>query len=322
MPILDVQRRINAQPDLVWDVVTDLSGEAALLPPISRIDMQAEPGVGATRRIYRSDGLAWTETCSDWVVGQRYTMQVEAEAFPVRFARLNYTCTLDAADNNSVTLRLYFEYQSRFGLAGQFLDRIKVLPMLQSYATQMIENWVRIIHVREWAHRVTVRSLLANKGAQVHAIHPEQVIAQAIGVLKAKRIGALLVLHTDGSIAGVLSERDIVLGLAEHGEHFLQQPVAAIMTSRVIVAGPAENMLQVMARMSEQRIRHLPVVEQGRVLGLISIGDVIKARISELEGQSAALEEYISMRRWHDLYREIGPTAYSDSLLPGESGRG
>jgi len=321
MPILDIQRRINAQPDLVWDVVTDLSGEAALLPTISRIDMQTEPRVGAARRIYRADGFAWTETCSDWLVGQRYTMQVEADAFPVRFNRLSYTCTVDAVEN-SVLLRLYFDYQSRFGLAGQFLDRIKVLPMLQSHATQMIENWVRMIHVREWAHRVTVRSLLAEKGAQVHVIRPEQLIAEAVALLKARRIGALLVLHADGLIAGVLSERDIVLGLAEQGERLLQQSVASIMSSRIIVAAPAENMLQVMARMSELRIRHLPVVEQGSVLGLISIGDVIKARISELEGQSATLEEYISMRRWHDLYRELGPVAYSGNILPGESGRG
>ena len=127
MPILDVQRRINAQPDLVWGVVADLSGEAALLPLISRIDIQAEPGVGVTRRIYRSDGLNWAETCSDWVVGQRYTMQVEADAFPVRFSRLSYTCAIDAADN-SVLLRLYFDYQSRFGIAGQFLDRFTALP--------------------------------------------------------------------------------------------------------------------------------------------------------------------------------------------------
>jgi CBS domain-containing protein len=321
MPILDLQRRVNAQADLVWSVVADLSGESALLPAISRIDMQAEPGIGVTRRIYRVDGLNWAETCSDWVVGQRYTMQVEADAFPVRFTRLSYTCTV-AAVENSVLLHLYFDYQSRFGLAGQFLDRFTVLRMLQSHANQMLDNWVRIIHVWEWAHRVTVRSLLSTKGAQVHTIRPEQIIAAAVDLLKARRIGALLVLQADGAIAGVLSERDIVVGLADHGEHLLQQPVASIMTSRVIVADPAQNMLQVMGLMNEQRIRHLPVVEQGNVLGLISIGDVIKARISELEGQSATLEEYISMRRWHDLYREIGPAAYSDNILPGESGRG
>ena len=139
--------------------------------------------------------------------------------------------------------------------------------MLQSHASQMIDNWVRMIHVREWAHRVTVRSLLSDKGSQVHAIRPEQVIAEAVDLLKTRRIGALLVLQADGSIAGVLSERDIVLGLADHGERLLQQPVSSIMTSRVIVAGPAENMLQVMGRMSEQRIRHLPVVEQGKCVG-------------------------------------------------------
>lgn len=320
LPILEVQRRINAPPELVWEVIADLDGEAAMLPAMSRIDLQGEPGANAIRRIHLQDGRTWTETCVDWVAGQRYTLQVEAQSFPVHFKSLRYTCSVVAADPG-VLLRLYFDYQSQLGLAGALLGRLKAIPALRGHAVQMIDNWVRIVHGREWAHRVTVRSLLADKGAQVHAIDPGQRVADAVALLSEKRIGALLALHADGSIAGVLAERDIVVGLADQGERLLQQPVASIMSSRVIVADPQQNMLQLMACMSEQRIRHLPVVEQGRVLGLISIGDVIKARLSELEGQSASLEEYIAVRRWHDLYREIGPTAYAIGALPSETER-
>ena len=86
--------------------------------------------------------------------------------------------------------------------------------------------------------------------------------------------------------------------LSESGGGLLQQPVSSIMTKDVIVAGPDDNMMMVMACMSNWRIRHLPVVEDGRPLGVISIGDVVKARISELEGQSETLRDFIEARRW------------------------
>lgn len=317
MPVLELQRRVNAQPDLVWGVVADLAGDASRQPFMSRVDLHGPAGVGATRRIHLQDGQAWSETCVDWVPGERYTMDVAAAEFPARFATLRYTCGVAPADTG-VLLRLYFDYQSRFAFAGPLLDRFKALPALRAHMAQMLDDWVRVIHVREWAYRVTVGSLLAEKGSRVHSILPEQPVREAAALLKARRIGALLVLNPDASIAGVLSERDIVLGLAEQGGQLLEQPVEAIMSRRVFVAAPAENMLHVMACMSERRIRHLPVVDQGRVLGLISIGDVIKARISELEGQSASLQEYIATRRWHDLYREIGPSAYTEGTLNRE----
>ena len=317
MPVLELQRRVNAQPDLVWGVVADLGGDASRQPFMTRIDLDGPAALGATRRVHLQDGQTWSETCIDWVRGERYTMEIAADEFPARFASLRYTCVVAPADAGEL-LRLYFDYQSRFALAGGLIDRFNALPALQSHMARMLDDWVRAIHVREWAHRVTVGSLLAEKGSLVHSILPEQPVREAAALLKARRIGALLVLNPDASIAGVLSERDIVLGLAEQGGQLLEQPVAAIMSRRVFVAGPAENMLHVMARMSERRIRHLPVVDQGRVLGLISIGDVIKARISELEGQSASLQEYIATRRWHDLYREIGPAAYTEGARSRE----
>ena len=317
MPVLELQRRVSAPPDLVWGVVADLGGDTGRQPFTSRIDLHGPAGLGATRRLHLQDGQAWSETCVDWVPGERYTMEIAAAEFPARFASLRYTCVVAPADA-WVLLRLYFDYQSRFALAGGLLDRFKALPALRSHAAQVLDDWVRTIHVREWAHRVTVGSLLAEKGSLVHSIGPEQPVRDASALLKARRIGALVVLNPDASIAGVVSERDIVVGLAEQGGQLLEQSVASIMSRRVFVAEPAENMLHVMARMSERRIRHLPVVDQGRVLGLISIGDVIKARISELEGQSASLQEYIATRRWHDLYREIGPFAYSDGALSRE----
>ena len=103
-------------------------------------------------------------------------------------------------------------------------------------------------------------------------------------------------------------------GLVDEGPDILAGPVSQIMTREVITAGPADNMMSIMSAMSGHRIRHLPVLEDGVPVGVISIGDVVKARINELEGQSETLRDYIEARHWHELYREVGPAAYTDTL--------
>ena len=236
-------------------------------------------------------------------------MRIEGD-FPVRIAGLTYTCITEAIDEG-VRIRLYFQYEPGLGALGEWVDRYTRRRSLLRYAHGVLDNWVRIIHAREWVYRITVANLLDEKGRDILSVTPETSIAAAGEILADKRIGSVLVLADDGSIAGVLSERDIVRGLAETGPELLQQPASSIMTRQVIVADVSDNMMSVMACMTERRIRHLPVLQDGRPVGVISIGDVIKARLSELEGQSEQLRDYIETRRWHDLYREIGPAAYS-----------
>jgi signal-transduction protein with cAMP-binding, CBS, and nucleotidyltransferase domain len=129
--------------------------------------------------------------------------------------------------------------------------------------------------------------------------------------LRKNRIGSVLVLDSDGGIAGVVSERDIVRGLADFGPGVLHRSVTDIMTRKVVVAHPEDNMVLVMACMSDRRIRHLPVMDGDELVGIISIGDVVKTRIQELEGESETLRGYIDARRWRELYMEIGPAAYA-----------
>jgi CBS domain-containing protein len=319
VPVLEVQRRVKAHPDLVWSIVADLGGAAGVPPAATRVEVLEGQRLGLIRRVLGKGGYAWLEECTEWVELHRYTMSVAAREFPVSFARLSYTCCTESdAQDGTVLLRLYFDYQSRFGVLGRLTDRISRLQRLQVYANQLLESWVSIIHAREWAHRVTVQTILNEKGGHVHALRPGHTVRDAVNLLSEQRIGSVLVMANEDAgepIAGVVSERDVVRGLAEMGGAVLQQPVTAIMTQQVIVAGPGDNMMMVMASMSENRVRHLPVVEAGRVLGLVSIGDVIKARMSELESQSDALRDYIAARRWHDLYREIGPAAYADEAV-------
>lgn len=317
MPVLEVNKRVKAHADLVWRIVSDLAGDPGVPPFASRVEVLGGEGLGMRRMVVGRDGYSWIEECIAWEHERRYIMQVEAHQFPLHFERLRYTCSV-SEDEGSVLLRLYFDYLPRYGFIGRLLERFGERARLDEYAHQALDNWVRIIHEREWAYRVTVRTLLEEKGGHVHSVTPETTVSKAADMLRQYHIGSVLVLGEDESIAGVVSERDIVLGLSEKGSALLDEPVSAIMTSNVIVANPEDNMILVMACMSERRIRHLPVVEAGRTLGLISIGDVIKARMAELEGQSETLRDYIEARQWHELYREIGPAAYEGIETPAQ----
>jgi len=308
MAVVEARRRVKATMSMVWGIVADLEGDPGLPPAARRLEILQAGELGMRRRLSGREGGTWEEKCVGFEAGRLYSMEVTGD-FPVSAARLRYSCSI-AEDAGTTLIRLYFDYSPRFGALGRLFDGFGARRQLQTYATEMLDNWVRIIHAREWAYRVTARSILEDKGGHVHAVTPETPVHEVAELLREHRIGSVLVLDEREKIAGVLSERDIVRGLAESGADILPQPASAIMTVNVITAGPGDNMMMVMACMSERRIRHLPVVEGDQVLGMISIGDVIKARISELEGQSETLLDYIEARRWHELYKEVGPAAY------------
>lgn len=311
MAVVEVRRRVKANISMVWSIVSDLEGDAGVPPAARRMDVLQSGETGMRRRLTGRAGEVWEEECVGFEAGRLYSMAVSGD-FPVRSARLRYTCSV-AEDAGTVLIRLYFDYSPRFGALGRLFERFGGRAQLQAYAGELLDNWVRIVHAREWAFRVTARSIIEEKGGHVHAVSPATPVRDVVELLRTHRIGSVLVLDESERIAGVLSERDVVRGLAASGGDLLAEPASAIMTCNVITAGPDDNMMSVMGCMSERRIRHLPVVEDDHVLGLISIGDVIKARISELEGQSETLLDYIEARRWHELYKEVGPAAYADS---------
>src|ERR1700760_322945 len=140
---------------------------------------------------------------------------------------------------------------------------------------------------------MTVRAILDSKGHQVASIQPGAKLSAAVKVLGEKRIGAILVLNVAGSIEGILSERDIVRVLAERGAAALDEPVNAVMTRKVVSCRPADTVAGIMEMMTLGKFRHLPVVEEGKVVGLISIGDIVKWRVREFEREQEALRDYI-----------------------------
>jgi CBS domain-containing protein len=139
---------------------------------------------------------------------------------------------------------------------------------------------------------MTVRAILDLKGRDVVTIAPDKTLADAAGLLSENRIGALVVVVGE-RVSGILSERDIVRAIANAGETALANKVSDKMTGTVVTCGPQDTMAAVMNRMTAGRFRHLPVVDNGRLAGIVSIGDVVKFRLAEIERESSMLRDYI-----------------------------
>jgi len=140
---------------------------------------------------------------------------------------------------------------------------------------------------------MTVKAILSRKGNEVITIEPTVTLSAAVQVLAERRIGAVLVVGDDGQVAGILSERDIVRALAQRGPGALQEAVGQVMTRKVVTCSESDTVAEIMERMTKGKFRHLPVIERGKLAGVVSIGDVVKYRLEEMEHESNALKEYI-----------------------------
>jgi CBS domain-containing protein len=140
---------------------------------------------------------------------------------------------------------------------------------------------------------MTVKAILSVKGTDVFTIEPTATLAGAAKLLAERKIGALVVTGPDRRVIGIVSERDIVQELAAQGTASLDLPLTDIMTRNVMTCSTGDTISSVMERMTNGKFRHLPVVEQGRLAGLVSIGDVVKHRLREMESEQSALRDYI-----------------------------
>lgn len=139
---------------------------------------------------------------------------------------------------------------------------------------------------------MTIASVLRSKGSAVETIAGDASVFDAIRRLGEKRIGALPV-TVGGSVAGIMSERDVIYCLRSHGAEVLDWPVSKVMTSPAITAEPSTEVLSALALMTQRRIRHLPVVEGGKLCGMVSIGDLVKFRMDRVEAEADAMRMYI-----------------------------
>lgn len=142
-----------------------------------------------------------------------------------------------------------------------------------------------------------VAEILREKGTDVRTVSPNATLRTALERMTNDRIGALVVLNDTGELVGLLSERDIVVSLARSGAGALSSPVAAAMTRNIITCSPEDRVNDIMAVMTRRRVRHLSVLNGGRLAGIISIGDLVKARLGELEFESSVLRDaYLRVR--------------------------
>ena len=139
-----------------------------------------------------------------------------------------------------------------------------------------------------------VATILRGKPDRLIGLAEGKTVGDAAQLLTQERIGALVIRNAAGEMIGILSERDIVRAIARQGAAVIGQPVVALMTREVICCTPEDAISDVMAMMTERRIRHLPVKENGKLIGMVSIGDVVKQRVEEAEGEAAKLREYIA----------------------------
>ena len=141
---------------------------------------------------------------------------------------------------------------------------------------------------------MSVEHILAAKGHSVVTIQPERTLAEAARLLNEKRIGAVVVSDADHAVIGIFSERDIVKAIARGGAAALDEPVSRNMTAKVITCTGRSGISELMELMTAQKFRHVPIVEDGRLNGIVSIGDIVNYRLAEIEAEHRALREYIA----------------------------
>jgi CBS domain-containing protein len=139
-----------------------------------------------------------------------------------------------------------------------------------------------------------IAHVLRDKGALVHTARGDISLGDAARELDQNRVGALVVLADNGAIVGVVSERDIVREVSRRGADCLENAVKSVMSKDVVTAHPSETIDEGLARMTDRRIRHLPVIDDGKLVGIVSIGDLVKHRIAVVEAEAAAMQAYIA----------------------------
>ncbi|MFZ0849972.1 MAG: CBS domain-containing protein [Hyphomicrobiaceae bacterium] len=141
---------------------------------------------------------------------------------------------------------------------------------------------------------MNVAAILRHKGRAVTTAGPAATLLEIATKLSAKRIGAIVVVDAQGEVAGIISERDIIRALAAHGPECLTSSVAEVMTKQVVTCQETDTLDELMAMMTARRFRHLPVLTDGALVGIISIGDVVKHHVAEVEMEATAMRDYIA----------------------------
>ncbi|MCG8433337.1 MAG: CBS domain-containing protein [Gammaproteobacteria bacterium] len=297
MSVVKLEHRVKAPIEVVWSVISDPDVYARAAPVLSEVEVLYGHGVGMRRSCHDKLGRSWVEYCTEWEEGSKLSMSIDTSDFPYPFSEMEYTWALTKLPDDDVLIHIEYKYSAGYGALGSLLNRFSLRRKVKDFCEALMHNWDEEIGRREGQYEITVETILKDKGHDVVSILPSLSLTETAQLLTEKRIGAVLVMEGE-ELAGLVSERDIVRGLAKHGKQALEWPVSEIMTKKLHVCHPESDLDFLMSCMTERRVRHLPVLEDGKVVGLVSIGDVVKARIHKLEYDSESKRIYIEGRQW------------------------
>lgn len=296
MPVIELSRTVSTKPARLWQVLADFDAWPTVFDEMSRCKVLQSAPPNIELQCTDDKGRVWHETCEIWEPEKQLSMRVQADDNHP-FRKLSRTWNLDAVAD-STTITLHCEYAHRMPMLGKWLDRLFYKNDFPSLCESALDNIVHRAREQKWTYRETVQTILNRKGNNIVAARPEDSVSSLCAVMKEYGIGTILIRDASEKLVGLVSERDVVYQIAEHGTALLNMSAEHIMTRELIVCEPEHDLFFVMACMTENKVRHLPVMKDGVLHGIVSIGDVVKQRIHSLEAESETLREYIAAREW------------------------
>ena len=308
---LEIAQRINSKPQLIWELLANNTNFPKLAPAILETQTVSGKQKGMVRSMHHQSGLIWYEECTAWEEQKTLTMQFKDGNYPLPISYLSRTFDI-TKHKTGLTLKIRYTYTPIYGLLGWVIDRYQIRPQLSHFAYRLMHSIKAI--AAEHRRNIQASAMSIMHSGELYTVSLTCTIRETCAVLAKNKIGNVLVLDKENKLAGVVSERDIVRGINDSGETILEQPVTKIMTAEVITADSTSSLAEITNSMGKHNIRHIPIMEQDKVIGMVSISDVIRARVIELEEESETMKQYIEARRWRDLSLQIGRGAAVKTL--------
>ncbi len=297
MSTVKLDHKLKAPLEVVWSIISDPDVYARAAPRLSSVEVLEGQGKGMRRLCRENEDRSWTEYCVAWDEPRKITMTVDSEDFPYPFSQMHYSWKLRKLPDDAVLISMEYVYKPRYGIVGRLLERWSLRRKLKRYCELLMHNWDEEIGRREAQYRITVETILNDKGSGIISILPDTTIFDTVSLLAEKHIGAVLVMEDD-ELVGLVSERDVVRVMAQSGDEALHWPASKIMARKLHVCSLESDLDYLMQVMSERNVRHLPVLDDHKVVGMVSMRDVVSARIHKLEIETESMRIYIAGRQW------------------------
>ncbi|MEM7082458.1 MAG: CBS domain-containing protein [Pseudomonadota bacterium] len=292
---------ISAPLPMVWRTVSNPANWSNLFDGLARLQIAQKDNditrVEAVDDRSRRFVMVVTELDDNGSTGRRSIRATveQPRAHPFRVA--SFTWRVDQVDDQT-RLTLSADYLTPLPVVGAMLSKLRGRVDAHEHLDSALEAAAHRAHGEAWRYRDTVQTILNRKGTRVVSARPDEPVQHICDLIQTRRIGAVLIIDDDDRLVGLVSERDVVYRLSAVGAEALTQPASQIMTRELIICEPASDLLFVMACMTDNKVRHLPVLDQGKLCGVISIGDVVQQRMHALEAESDTLRDYIAAREW------------------------